>query len=261
MELDRAVVDGNASLTEGASLRSFKSPARIRLANGNTATLGASSEARVFQERLVLSKGQALLTSPRYRAEALGFTAIAGAPESRADLEVRGTGAVLVSAIRGPVKVVDSKGTVIARVMPGKALSFEPPESGSSAVTTVTGAVRRDGSRFMLKDELTNLDVELRGSGLERHLGERVEAAGRAQPSADRESQVVLVSRLSAAPQQSGGNRPDPQTGGGNRPDPEPQPKKGMSNGAKIAIVAVVAGGVAGGVIAATGSKGESVSR
>lgn len=256
MEVDRAAVDGNASLVNGASVRSIDSPVRIRLSNGNGATIGPASEARIFSDHLALSRGQSLLTTANYRAEALGFTA-AGA---RASVEVRGT-AVQVAALNGPVQVTDGKGVVIARVLPGAPLSFEP--SATQGISTMTGALRRDGSsKFLMKDELTNLDVELRGSNLDRYLGTRVRVTGKADRSADGKSQLILVSKLEAAgPQQSGGNRPDTSSGG-NRPDTETKPpKQGMSNGAKIAIVAVIAGGAAGGILAATGKSSTSASR
>lgn len=255
MEVDRAAVDGNASLVNGASIRTLDSPVRIRLSNGNGATIGPASEARIFSDHLALSRGQSLLTTPNYRAEALGFTA-AG---SRASIEVRGA-AVQVAALNGPVQVTDGKGVVIARVLPGAALSFEP--SATQGISTMTGALRRDTSKFFLKDELTNLDVELRGSNLDRYAGRRVRVTGTADRSSDGKSQVILVSRLAAAgPQQTGGNRPDTSSGG-NRPDTETKPaKQGMSNGAKIAIVAVIAGGAAGGILAATGKSSTSASR
>jgi hypothetical protein len=89
---------------------------------------------------------------------------------------------------------------------------------------------------------------------LERHAGSRVRAVGKAQAAGDGESQIVLVSRLSAA------QEPQERPPGGNRPDTE-IPKVGISNGAKVAVIVAVAGAAAGGIFAATGRKGDSVSR
>lgn len=262
MEIDRAAVEGNGNLADGATVKSTKWPARIQLTNGNRATLSANSQARVFSDRMVIENGQGLVTAGGYRAEALGFSAMPAVTGAQAALDVR-SGSVQVAALNGPVKVTDRAGIVVARVQPGRPLQFEPAATAATGVSTVTGLVRREAGRFYIKDNITNLDVELRGGQVERQLGRRVQVTGPVQASADRESQIVLVSRLSRVasaqdPAQTGGN---PQDTGGNRPDTE-KPKTGMSNGAKVALVLVIAGGAAGGIIAATSSKkSDSVSR
>jgi hypothetical protein len=257
MEIERAPVEGSGSLTNGIMLSSAASPARIRLTNGNGATLAANSRARVFIDRIVLEKGQVLSTSAGYRTEASGFQAVALGVNAQALVGVLAK-EIQVSAIRGSVKVTDGRGMVVARIPSGRAISLEPPSSSTAGQSDFTGVLRRDRTGFVLRDDVTDLDVELRGAGLERHTGSRVHATGKAQASADGESQIMLVSRLTVAQAQDSPSQERPP--GGNRPDTE-QPKTGMSNGAKVAIIAAVAGGAAGGVLAATGKKNESVSR
>lgn len=253
MEIDRAPVEGSGNLIEGALLSSAASPTRIRLHNGNTATLAAHSRARVFNDRIVLEQGQVLATTAGYRAEASGFRAVPAGENSQALMGVLAN-QVQVSAVRGSVKVTDRQGVLVARVPAGRAVSLEPATGSTAGLADLTGPVRRDGSRFLLRDDVTNLDVELRGDRLERHAGSRVHVLGKAQATADGESQIVLVSRLTAA------QEPQERPPGGNRPDTE-VPKVGMSNGAKVAIIVAVAGAAAGGIFAATGRKGDSVSR
>lgn len=255
MKIDRAPVEGSGNVTEGVTLSSDLSPVRIRLNNGNGATLASNSQARVFQDRIVLEKGQVLSATAGYRAEASGFRAVPSGPGAQAVVS-RGAREIQVSAVRGAVKVIDGRGMTIARVPAGRAIRLEPAAGATAGTSSFTGALRRERNRFLLRDEVTDLEVELRGSGLERHTGSRVQATGKAQMSPDGESQIVLVSRVRIAQEPVPQDRPP----GGNRPDPEP-PKTGMSNGAKVAIIVAVAGGAAGGVIAATGKKSDSVSR
>jgi hypothetical protein len=191
-----------------------------------------------------------LATTDGFRAEASGFQAVASGANAQALVGVRAK-EVQVSAVRGSVKVTDRQGVLIARVPSGRAISLEPSTAGLS---DLTGPLRREGARFLLRDEVTNLDVELRGSGLEQHAGSRIRAVGKAKVAADGESQIVLVSRLTSA------QEPQERPPGGNRPDPE-TPKTGISNGAKVAIIVAVGGAAAGGIFAATGRKGDSVSR
>jgi hypothetical protein len=255
MEIERAPVDGSGNLTDGSMLRSAASPARIRLANGHSATLAAHSRARVFAGRIVLEQGQVLATSAGYRTEAMGFQAVPSGSQPQTLLALLEK-QVQVSAVRGFATVTDGQGVTIARVPAGRALSLEPSTAATEGQADFTGLLRRERSGFVLKDDVTNLDVELRGAGLERHAGSRVHATGKAEISKDGKSQVVLVSRLMGAQDAPPQDRP----AGGNRPDTEPR-RTGMSNGAKVAIIAAVAGGAAVGVVAATGGKSDSVSR
>lgn len=259
LEINRAFVEGNGNVTNGATIKSDASPARIRLTNGNRATLGVRSQARVFTDRVLLEGGQLISTAGRYRAEVLGFNVIPAGQNTQAALELQG-GRVQIAALNGSVNVTDAAGVMVARVNPGRALVVEPASSTTAGRSMMRGVLRREAGRFVMRDEVTNLDVELRGGRWEKQIGSQVVVNGRAEASPNREAQVVFVSRLQAAQdvdQQSGGNRPDQ---GGNRPDSE-KPGTGMSNGAKVAIVLVLAGGAAGGVVAATASKKESVSR
>ena len=59
IELDRAGVSGNATLREGASLKTGKAAARIQLQNGARATVGIESEAKIYRDRLELARGAA----------------------------------------------------------------------------------------------------------------------------------------------------------------------------------------------------------
>jgi len=122
------------------------------------------------------------------------------------------------------------------------ALRFEPgPASNQS---TVTGILRRQGARFLLNDELTGADVELKGPGLPSETGHRIQASGQARITSDSPSHLILVSRLNRL------ESPD-------SPEPSANPsststksvpntaKTGMSAGTKISLAALSFAGLA----------------
>jgi hypothetical protein len=260
LQIDRVDVEGNSNLFEGSRVAAA-APARIDLSSGARLSLGAGSQARVFRNRLVLEQGEgAILSSAGARLEALGFQVAPAEPSAQAHVAILGGSAVQVSALNGHVAVRNTQGLILARLNPGSALSFEP--SSGSANSLMKGVLRSENGRFLLLDETTNLNVELRGAALSSEVGRRVEVSGQASPSADNESQVILVTRLNRLPEanQESGNRrasgaPQQQPSTPNRPaSGGGGGGGGMSAGAKVAIVAAIGGGAAVGAWAATKS-------
>lgn len=133
MEVDRAVVDGNAGLTSGASIRTDAVPTRIQLINGSRATLGVESEARVYADRLVLERGGGLLATGRMDAKGFQIVPV-GDSKARVDM-IKGN-VVQVAALNGPVNVTDAAGVLIAQVTPEAPLTFEPEEKKADTAKT-----------------------------------------------------------------------------------------------------------------------------
>lgn len=260
MQVDRAAVSGNSNLAEGSSILTAAQATRIQLNNGNRATLAPNSAARVYADRLVLEKGMGVVGSAGYRLQARGLEFAPATQQSRVQVLVNG-GAVQVAALDGPVKVIDAGGLVLARVNPGTAMEVRPG-AGAAGTSTVTGTLRQEGGKFVLRDQVTNLDVELRGSQLQERLGQMVQATGRAGASADHESQVIEVAsltRFEQEPQEPGGARP---TGGG-KPSGGAKPagaKSGMSSGAKVGIIAAIGAGAGVGIALGMSGKGSNTS-
>jgi len=260
MQVDRSQVTGNANLSEGSTVKTGSEPSRIQLTNGRRAMLAPGSAAQVYADRLVLESGLSLVATPAYKLQAGGFEVVAAASDAQAQVMVKG-GVVQVAALNGPVKVRDGAGMVVAKVNAGSALDLTPGTKGD-ATSTMTGVLRQESGKFMMKDGLTNLDVELRGANLSGEVGRAVAVTGRASASGDRESQVIEVARLTRveADPQSGGakptsgdsKKPSGGTGGGSGGGSAPKTSAGMSSGAKIAIALVIAGGGAGAAIALT---------
>jgi hypothetical protein len=132
--------------------------------------------------------------------------------------------------------------------------------------------------RFLLQDQTTQEVIELSGPDLAANVGNRVEARGAAssaRPSVVPATSVMTVSAV--APQSQGGclsvaaaldartdvpagvvpGAPAPAAAKAPAPTSSPAPAvhTGLSTGAKIGIVAAVAGGGAGAALALAGGK------
>ncbi len=253
LEVDRSEVTGNANLSEGSTVRTRAEAGRIQWKSGAKAALAPNSSARVFGDHFVLEKGTGYVSTPSMRAQARGFDVIP-AEGGQAQVALL-DGGVQVAALRGSVKVKGADGMVLARVIPGKALDLAPG-AGAAGESRMTGIVRNEGGKFMLKDQITNLDVELRSGNLAREVGRLVEVSGKSSPTADRESQVIEVATLTHM-------EPDPQSGGArpteaNKPPSGTKPNGGgggLSHGAKVGIAVAAAGGGAAVAVFATMSK------
>jgi hypothetical protein len=244
MVVNRSEVTGNANLSDGATLRSISEPLRIQWVGGGGGALAPHSSAQVFGDRLVLREGQGVLTTPVVRAQAGGFEVRAGA-DSQAQVTLH-DGKVQVAALTGTVQVRDAEGVMLAQVQPGKALDFLPG-SGLAGTSTMRGTLRAENGHFFLKDQLTNLDVEVRGGNFQPSVGWLVEVRGRAVASADSQSQVIEMASLTPleAGAQSGGSQPTDK-------DAKDEKKTKHKGAAKKGAAAGAAGAAAGGTAAAT---------
>jgi hypothetical protein len=267
LRVDDATVTGNGNLSEGSKVKTAKGFARVQLNGGIRAAVGPETEARVHTAHLELSRGLGVVASPAYAVRAGAYT-IQAAAGAQSTVYRKGE-TVEVGAAEGEVVVRNGAGMTIARVLPGQPLRLEPGTPGQSSMT---GILRRERSRFRLEDEVTRLDVELRGAGLDQHAGQRVSISGGATAQGD--SQLIQVARLVVEAEQQSPGAAKPTTGAA-KPGAQPDSERrrtggavpggssggsggGMSSGARIGIIAAVGGGAAAGIILATSSSSRS---
>ncbi len=257
MKVDKAAVSGNANLAEGSSVRAAGDAARIQLTKGGRATLAPNSAARVYADRMVLESGVSVVSTPAYKVEAKGLQIAAAGGQAQVALN---GGVVKVAALTGQAQVRNAEGMLLAKVAPGKVLDLTPG-AGAGGQSTVTGVLRQAGSKYVVTDRLTSVDAELKGSNLQKEVGQLVEVSGAVKAGADRNSQVIEVARLNRVENentpQSGGQVP---TGGGQKPTegskgPTKPTGTGMSAGTKVAIGVAIAGGAGAGIVFATMSR------
>jgi len=113
----------------------------------------------------------------------------------------------------------------------------------------MTGCVERRDGRFVLRDPLTGVVEEIRGTGLAREVGRMVEVTAVAlegEKPVEGAQEVVFVRRL----RRVAGSCPAPEEAAAAPQKPAAAPparQPGMSAGAKAAIAGVIIGGAGAG--------------
>ncbi len=273
--LDRSEVWGNATLFDGARIDTSAASSEAALRNGVKIQLGSASSASVNENHLTLTKGVGQVAAPEsYEVSAGDLSIRSAAGKSRVRVAWISGGNLQVTALSGAARVANRTGLVLASVPAGRQMTFGM-QAAAAGVVTRTGCLLSKDGRFLMQDQNTQEVVEVRGDNLTPNVGNRVAATGTV--SALRPAIAIATSVLNANAvvlQQTGGCLSvaaalDAQTEPTNVAATPSQPaaapgqqapaatatKTGMSTGAKVAIVAVVAGGGAGAAIALAGSK------
>jgi len=261
--LERSEIWGNATVFDGSVVETAAASSDLALHNGVRIQLGSASRASVYEQRMLLEKGVGQVTAASaYEVDAGG-------------LKIRTTGAggrvrvglgdsVEVTAFSGGARVASGSGALLAAIPAGHSMSFSMQ---ASATAMRTGCLLSKDGRFILQDEITQEVVEVNGPELALNVGNRVELTGRASTARPNVSIATAVfDATSVAARSQGGclsvaaalDAKGEVTGGGPTTAgqaPGKAPKGGMSTGAKVGIIAAIAGGGAGGALAATHGK------
>lgn len=272
IQLEHSSVRGTATLFDGNVIETNVSATQLQLSSGVRLRLAAQSRARVYESRLVLEKGIGQLESNHYRIEADSLRVEADQPGATARVQVTGPSRVVVVARDGGVRVSNGEGVLIARLDRGREMAFEPQEANGATVTKVSGILALKDGKFIVVDRVTNVTMELQGTGLEAEVGNLVEITGTVDaspPSVAGASQLIDVTSIkrltkrAAAAAGAGGAGAAGAAGAG----AAGATGAGISTGAIVAIVGgVVAAGTLGGLAIAhdlpgQGSGASSTSR
>ena len=203
--IDNAAIAGNGTLFDGVIVETQRATGQLELNNGARLQLGINTRGKVFSNRLILEQGETQFRSGdqgKFGLEARTLHIIPADSTTVAHVSMVGASRVHVSALRGSLRVTNAGGVVVGALAAGSALEFEP-QAGASAPSKLTGCVVSKDGRFFLTDETSGITVELRGAGLDKQAGNKVEIAGYqlpgvtpAEPNYNNAGQVVQVSAL-----------------------------------------------------------------
>ncbi|MDQ2900553.1 MAG: hypothetical protein M3Y07_12260 [Acidobacteriota bacterium] len=199
--LDRQFVPGNATVFDGNTIETSRSPSQITLAGGTRLQLGESSRGVFHEDYLELEKGVGQLDMRHgYRIEALSLKIASAQGSASARISIDREQVVRVAALSGTVRVANRDGVLVASLAAGKSLEFEvESEAGAAAPSHLKGCLVKSGNRYKLKDETASVTAELRGSGLDGAAGSQVEVLGKIVPNsnpAEGTTQVIQVLKL-----------------------------------------------------------------
>ncbi len=150
-QVNHTAVNGSATLFDGAIVQTEEAASRIDL-HGASMVLGANSRVRLEGKRIVLEQGLAALhKNSDYRLEARTLRIAPVTAKAGAQIQLDG-GKVLVAALNGPVRVYSDTGLLVASVVPGSNLSFEPQAGASANGFDRTGCLLFKDGHFALVD-------------------------------------------------------------------------------------------------------------
>jgi hypothetical protein len=200
LRVDDARVIGNGTLFEGTTVETSETSGQLRLTNGVQMRLASSSRGTVFRDRLVLERGAGQIESPdRFVIEAKGLRILAEGPEAAGRVAVTGDHTVQVAALRGHFRVLTADGVTVAAMPAGKTLAFDAAQAGAAAPWSMTGCLIERNGRYLLRDEITGVTVEVRGAGLATSAGNQVAITGVVVPgvqAAEGAGQIIQVSTV-----------------------------------------------------------------
>jgi hypothetical protein len=197
--VDHARVWGNTTLFDGSVIETASAPSQLQLIGGAQVRLAADTRATVYQKKLILESGYGQVESaPGYEVEARTLR-VSGSRDAITRVKLEGDGKVIVAAVRGAVRVTNSTGVLVATIEAGRSLDLEPQAAGALAPTKATGCLLEKAGKPVVVDQTTSVVLELRGTDLEREIGNRVEITGIAENSSASvpgASQLIRVAGL-----------------------------------------------------------------
>jgi hypothetical protein len=254
--VDSHAVVGNATLFEGNTLETAAASSELRLYSGIRLRLAPDSRGQVFGDRLVLEKGLGELRGGAgSRIEARGLRILADSPGAAGRVAITEAHKVQAAALAGSLRVTTADGTVVALVRPAMALEFEPQaETGAQVPFEMSGCLERRAGQFILRDPLSGVAEEARGSRLESEVGNTIEVTATVVPDVkpmEGAQEVIQITRLRRISRGCAAAAPPPSTGpapeAGPAPPPPSVPKPGMSGTKKAVIAGVIVGGAGAG--------------
>ena len=262
---------GNSTLFDGTTIQTDKASSELALRNGVKMQLGASSKARVFENRVVLERGTGQVAAPSpYEIDAAGLKINAGGARVRVGITDR----IEVVSFSGAVRVTTQSGVLLAAIPSGRAKSFAM-QAGQSGIVSRTGCLLYKDGHFILQDENTQEVAQLSGPNLAANTGSRVTVTGMASSDKPSVSVATVVLNVTAVKLESQGGclsvasvldaKTEAPAGAGAGATPSTTPPTttppatgggGLSTGAKTAIIVGIAGGAgAAAAIALAGHK------
>jgi hypothetical protein len=238
-QVDGTVVHGNSTLFQGSVVQAGDLASDLMFSGGSNLLLQPGSAVKVYSEHAVLQHGAAVERGNHgYALVADGLKVSSLSQQGAVVVGLKDDSHLEVAAQGGPAEVRTPAGVLVARLEPGKALSFAiqvAPQNSSPAPSqqnpaptsaapalpttgtqlTLHGILRKDHpgryGHYLLTDSATNVTYELQGAGLDDLVGASVEATGSifdATP-AEGASKVVSISDIHQMPlREITGNNP-----------------------------------------------------
>jgi hypothetical protein len=247
VQVDGAVVHGNSTLFQGNVVHAGSATSDLMFPGGSNLLLQPGSTVKVFREYGVLEHGAAIQRGS-HPLVADGLKVSSLSPQGAVFIDIQDRSHLKVAAQEGAAEVRNPAGAFVARLEPGKSLSFTiqvaqqnpspaspslPPATAapttppSGVQLTLHGILRKDHpgryGHYLLTDSATKVTYELQGPGLDELVGASVEVTGSTfdTTAAEGASKVMSVSDIHQMPlSEISGSTPTPNTSAAGPPTP-----------------------------------------
>jgi hypothetical protein len=197
-QVNSSQVRGSSTLMEGTVIETGGASSQVQMNNGAHVRVAAGSRVKIYEGRVILEKGVGELdSSTAYQVEAHSLRISNAGPDTVARVWISSPNRVIVSALKGPVRVTNAAGFLVANIAAGGALSFDPAVSATGP-TKVTGCLASKDDKFVVTAESTNVTWEVRGAGVEKEVGKHVEITGASDSGSPTSKGVLQVINASA---------------------------------------------------------------
>jgi hypothetical protein len=199
-EVDNREMADHATLFDGSVVLSRQTAPRLDLKDGAWMRFGPHSMAKIAGHDIRLDGGIGELGSAGgYRLLVKTLSIQPARPESVVRVQIAGDSKVLVAAYTAPVRVFTAAGLLIATLDSGETLGFDT----HAGPATTTGCLFKSKSRgrfILVASEGAPRDIEVRGPGLAKEVGNQVTVHGNVIPDATPVDCADLVMELTSLP-------------------------------------------------------------
>jgi hypothetical protein len=203
MRVDGASVASNATLFDGSVVETDQATTALRLDKGVEVKLATASNATLYRDRLVLTKGtsEVLMGTRDFTVEANHLQVVPDKPYSRGVVSMQNAASVKVAVISGGFHVTNGSGLLLASIRPGSVMSFDGSGGqGATAPTTIIGCViERDGKYYLQVPGGTEYLLTGNVEELKHMVGKPEKVIGTPDPNAPPNSNTIIMTSHSVA--------------------------------------------------------------
>lgn len=168
-QIDGFRARGNGTVLKGTTIDDLKSPTHVSLHNGTRFDLAPEAEAQVFADHLLLKKGIGQVWP------LAGFWVLAnrlriGSDSASSHFRIWRLDEMVISvtSLAGTIVVQTEADTPLAQILEGE----------TRELASVTGCLGHVGPHYLIRDQTTQVLVEVRGRDVPQQVTQRVQITG-----------------------------------------------------------------------------------
>jgi hypothetical protein len=178
VQVDGSLVQGNSTIFSGNVISAGDGISNLRFSDGTTAMMSRGAAMTVYAEHSVLQQGALMQRGvDKHAVFADGLHVSGATPNATAMVWVKDASHVQIASQQGEVNVLTESGALLARIEPGKTLTFDIRQAAANHVNGIA-LCGQLGGNHQIQDSLTNITYQLQGNNLDSYVGQWVQVDG-----------------------------------------------------------------------------------